>query len=125
MKNLRRIIQGIAAVAVAVCGFSAWAALSEAEAREHLKRGAVVVDVRSADEFKAGHHAGVTNIPLADLKQRLSSVVTNKSQVVLLHCQSGRRSGIAEAELRKLGYTNAFNLGSFEQAGKVLARPKR
>jgi rhodanese-related sulfurtransferase len=46
--------------------------------------------------------------------------VTNKSQVLLLHCASGMRSGMAKSKLNKLGYTNAFNLGSFAQARKIV-----
>jgi phage shock protein E len=121
MRKLRSVITSlISAVAVVFVPFKAAAELSEAEAREHLKQGALVVDVRSAEEFKARHLTNVINIPLPELKDKISSVTTNKSQVLLLHCQSGRRSGIAERELRELGYTNAFNLGSFERAGKIL-----
>ena len=113
------------AALVALFGLNARAELSEAEARAHLKRGAVVVDVRTVEEFNTKHLTNVVNIPLADLKAKLPGVVTNKSQVVLLHCRSGRRSGVAERELRELGYTNAFNIGSFEQAQKVLGQPTK
>ena len=37
-----------------------------------------------------------------------------------IHCRSGRRSGLAEQQLRSLGYTNAFNIGSYEQAEEVV-----
>jgi phage shock protein E len=121
MKALNGIILLLAAAAfVAVSALATAAELPEADARKHLKGGAVVVDVRTAEEFKARHVAGVTNIPLAELKQSVSGVVTNKSQVILLHCKSGRRSGIAEGELRAMGYTNAFNIGSFERAEKIV-----
>ena len=121
MKHLKLILilSGIAAL-VAVSGFNARAELSEAEAREHLKRGALVVDVRTVEEFKAQSLTNVINIPLDEVKTKFPTVVTNKSDVVLLHCRSGRRSGIAVGQLRTLGYTNVFNLGSFEKAGKIL-----
>jgi rhodanese-related sulfurtransferase len=54
-----------------------------------------------------------------------STLVTNKSDVVLLHCRTGRRSGLAETELRALGYTNVFNIGSFERAQKILTMDER
>jgi len=96
------------------------AELTETEAREHAKKGALVVDVRTVEEFKTNGLPNVINIPLADVKEKFPKVVTNKSDVVLLHCRSGRRSGIAETELRSLGYTNVFNIGSFERAEKIL-----
>jgi len=43
-----------------------------------------------------------------------------KDRAVLLHCRSGRRSGIAQQQLRKLGYTNVHNLGSFECAEQLI-----
>lgn len=97
------------------------AEISAAEAQAHLKRGALVVDVRTVEEFKAKSLAGVTNIPLDEIKSKLPTAVTNKSQVILLHCRTGRRSGIAQTELRAMGYTNAFNLGSFEKAQKIVS----
>jgi phage shock protein E len=101
-------------LAVSVCRTSA--ALTEAGAKELLKRGAAVVDVRTAGEFEARHLPGVINIPLDEVKVKIPLQFTNRSQVLLLHCRSGRRSGIAERELREMGYTNAFNIGSLGQA---------
>ncbi len=126
MKNLKFILTLLAAIAlVAVFGFNAQAELSEAEARAYLKRGALVVDVRSVEEFNTKRLTNVVNIPLDEVKEKFPTVVTNKSAVVLLHCQSGRRSGFAEDRLRSLGYTNVFNIGSFEQARKILTADKR
>ena len=97
------------------------AELSEDEARAQLKQGAVVVDVRTVEEFNAKHLTNVVNIPLAEVSEKIPTLVTNKSQIVLLHCRTGRRSGIAESQLRELGYTNVFNIGSFERASKILS----
>ncbi len=125
MKYLKPILTpAIIAVLVALFGFNARAELSEAEAREYLKRGALIVDVRTVEEFKAKSLTNVINIPLDEVKTKFPTMVTNKSDVVLLHCRSGRRSGIAVGQLRTLGYTNVFNIGSFEQAEKIL-RPTK
>jgi phage shock protein E len=94
--------------------------LPEASARDYLKNGALVIDVRTVEEFQAGHLTNVINIPLNELKEKLPRQVSDKGKVLLLHCQSGRRSGIAEAQLRAMGYTNSFSIGSFEQARKIL-----
>lgn len=121
MKQLKLIIALFAAAAlITVFGLNARAELSEAEAREYLKRGALVVDVRTVAEFQTKSLTNVINIPLDDVKTKFPTLVTNKSDVVLLHCRSGRRSGIAVGQLRTLGYTNVFNIGSFEKAEKIL-----
>ena len=121
MKHLKLIVALFAAAAlVTVFGFNARAELSEAEAREYLKRGALVVDVRTVEEFQTKSLTNVINIPLDEVKTKFPTVVTNKSDVVLLHCRSGRRSGIAVGQLRTLGYTNVFNIGSFSKAEKIL-----
>ena len=113
-------------VAISLTGlaFNAAAELSEAEAREYLKRGAPVVDVRTAEEFAAKRLTNTINIPLDDVKTRFPVTFTNKSEAILLHCRSGRRSGIAVGQLRTLGYTNVHNLGSYEQAQKALKPAK-
>jgi phage shock protein E len=124
MRNVRVSIWLMAAVAAAVAPvFLARAELTDSQAREHANRGALVVDVRTVAEYKAKSLPGVTNIPLAEVSRRLPGLVTNESQAVLLHCRTGRRSGIAERELRAIGYTNTFNIGSFEKAERILSKP--
>jgi phage shock protein E len=99
--------------------------LSETQARAYVAQGAKVVDVRSVQEFETRRLTNVINIPLDLVKARFPAQFTNKSEVILLHCRTGRRSGIAEKELRELGYTNVFNIGTFEQAQKILATPSK
>jgi phage shock protein E len=89
-------------------------------AREYLKQGARLIDVRTLAEYQAGHLANAVNIPLDVVKEELPRRVPDQSAVLLLHCRSGRRSGIAERELRDLGYTNSFNLGSYGRAGEIV-----
>ncbi len=109
---------------LAVCGVSlalkAAPVLSETSARDYLKNGALVIDVRTAAEFKTKHLTNVVNIPLAELKAKLPAQIADKRTVVLLHCQSGQRSGQAQAQLQAMGYTNAFNLGSYDRAAKIV-----
>lgn len=118
---------GITALAaIALLGLFACrsrAELSALEARQYLKAGALVVDVRTVAEYNTKHLTNVINIPLDEVKQKFPNIVTNKSDVVLLHCRSGSRSGRAENQLRALGYTNVFNIGSFSQAEKILSDP--
>lgn len=109
---------------VAIFGFmlalQAAPVLPEAAARDYLQNGALVIDVRTAGEFQAGHLTNAINIPLNELKEKLPRQVSDQSRVLLLHCASGMRSGQAEAQLRAMGYTNAFNLGSYGRANSIL-----
>lgn len=121
MKFLKPALVAFVVIGIlAVWSSQARGELSESEAREYVKRGARIVDVRTVEEFNAKRLTNAVNIPLAEVKEQFPRVVTNKSDVVLLHCRTGRRSGIAESELRALGYTNVFNIGSLERADKVL-----
>ena len=47
--------------------------------------------------------------------------VRDKHQVLLLHCQSGMRSGAAKKKLKDMGYLRAFNLGSYARAAQVVS----
>jgi phage shock protein E len=90
-------------------------------AREWLKKGATVIDVRSEAEFQEKHLPGTINIPLDRLSDEIARVAPNKEQPLLLHCLSGTRSGAGEATLKKMGYRNVFNLGSYGRAEKILS----
>jgi phage shock protein E len=90
------------------------------QARDWLKKGAKVIDVRSEGEFKERHLAGAVNIPLDRLRDEIARVAPNKEQPLLLHCLSGGRSGMGTARLKKLGYRHVFNLGSYGRAEKLL-----
>lgn len=96
--------------------------VSAETARTYLKQGALVVDVRSAEEFRARHLSNVINIPLRELQSTLPRRVADKNQVLLLHCLSGTRSGIAKRALKAMGYTNVFNLGSYGRARRIVGR---
>lgn len=124
MKPMKLGITALAAIALlGLFACRSRAELSALEARQYLKAGALVVDVRTVAEYNTKHLTNVINIPLDEVKQKFPNIVTNKSDVVLLHCRSGSRSGRAENQLRALGYTNVFNIGSFSQAEKILSDP--
>jgi len=99
--------------------------LTTEEARRQLAAGAKLVDVRTPEEFKTKSLPGAVNIPVDTIKTGITNHVTDKSKVILLHCRSGRRSEIAEKQLRSIGYTNAFNIGSFEQAERAVGPPPK
>ena len=93
-----------------------------AAARRLLAEGARVIDVRSAVEFASNPLPGTLNIPLDILEAQIAGRIPNKNTPLLLHCQSGGRSGIATQLLQRMGYARAFNLGSLSDARAVLSR---
>jgi len=107
----------------AVAGFFIWkqqSLISPEKAREYLKQGALVIDVRTPGEFQADHLTQAINIPLGDLQDSLPQRVKDKNQVLLLHCLSGGRSEMAKHKLKGMGYPNSFNLGSLTRARKIV-----
>jgi phage shock protein E len=97
--------------------------ISAPTAREHLQNGALVIDVRSAGEFNSGHLPVAINLPLDELETALPRRVKDRNQVLLLHCLSGTRSGLAKIKLKRMGYPNVFNLGSYGRAERILNQP--
>jgi len=95
--------------------------ISHKAAAEYLKHGATVIDVRTAAEYTAGHLPKAVNMPLSEVEALVARKIKDKNSVLLLHCQSGTRSGIAKRKLVSLGYTNTFNLGSYHRAAQIVS----
>lgn len=83
----------------------------------------VIVDVRTPQEYAAGHVDGAINIEYGAIGQQISKAGISKEDKVLLYCQTGRRSGIALDTLKGLGFSKAENVGGIEQARKSLQKP--
>jgi phage shock protein E len=94
--------------------------ISAKTARSYLQQGALVVDVRTNAEFQAHHLPHALHVPLNELEQLIARRVKDKNQVLLLHCQSGTRSQVARRRLVQLGYTHAYNLGSYARAERIV-----
>ncbi len=84
--------------------------LSE-KARQLVAEGAVLLDVRTPDEFRQGHPESARNIPVQELSRRLSEVGPPGTKVVV-YCASGGRSAVAASTLRGGGYPEVFDLKS-------------
>ena len=97
-----------------------------AEEQVHRGRG-LLLDVRSFDEFAAGHVASAVCMPLPDLERRLSEVPTDRPVFVM--CQTGGRSAIATQRLRALGMNNITDVGggfdAWRKAGLPVVRQTR
>jgi len=79
------------------------------EARRRLDAGeALLVDVREPDEWRAGHVAGATHIPLGTVASRASALPTDRE--ILVICRTGNRSAMAQERLAQAGFTNVTNI---------------
>jgi rhodanese-related sulfurtransferase len=83
---------------------------------------AVLIDVREAAEFAAGHAAGARNVPLATL-DAAKGLPTNKAQPLVVLCASGARSSRAVAQLRKAGYSSVHSLAGGVAAWRSASLP--
>lgn len=77
----------------------------------------LVIDVRTEREFKGDHHPRSKNIPLAELESRLKEIPMD--QPIMLCCASGMRSGIAKGMLKKKGYQDLFNAGTYRNLFRI------
>ena len=85
----------------------------------HEETNAVLVDVRTPQEYQSGRIPGSKNIPLQSI-DKIASVAENKDVPLYVYCQSGARSGQAVGMLQHMGYTNVKNIGGIAAySGKV------
>lgn len=82
--------------------------------------GAVIIDVRDADEYVSAHIPGALNIPLDRIGRDIKSVAKDKETPVFTYCLTGMRSGKAVNALKKAGYSNVKNIGGINRyKGKI------
>ncbi len=72
--------------------------------------GAVLIDVRTADEYAEKHIPGGVNVPL-QVFTNISEVVPDKATPLYVYCRSGARSKRATTAFLKLGYSNVTDIG--------------
>ena len=77
-----------------------------------LKDGAILVDVRSPQEYREGHLEGAMLIPEYELMSKHSKIFESKDETIILYCSNGLRSKKAQQKLEKLGYINVYNLAN-------------
>jgi phage shock protein E len=86
----------------------------------------LIVDVRTPDEFAAGHVPGAINIPFDEMEARSTEIATHKDQEVVLYCRSGRRSGLAAETLTEKGFSKLGlmkgDMPGWERAGYPVER---
>ena len=83
----------------------------EAKTIMDTEEGYIILDVRAQEEYDEGHIPGAIVIPHTQIEAEAENVLTDKDQLILVYCRSGRRSKIAAEALVQLGYTNIKEFG--------------
>ena len=83
----------------------------EAKQIMDTEEGYIILDVRAQQEYDEGHIPGAILIPHTEIEARAGELLTDKDQLILVYCRSGRRSKLAAESLVELGYTNIKEFG--------------
>lgn len=67
---------------------------------------ATFIDVRTPDEYAAGHIPGAVNVPLETIPDNLGKLPMDKDTLIVAYCKSGWRASLGMTTLRLLGYSN-------------------
>ena len=78
----------------------------------------LLLDVRTLEEYGAGHLFGAVLIPYDTIRERIHAVAPDKSVQVYLYCHSGGRASMARQTMEKMGYNHVVNLGGIASASK-------
>ena len=78
-----------------------------------INGGSMIIDVRTAKEYKEGHLKNAINIPYTEIGERIADHVKNREEKITVYCRSGRRSGIAKETLKNKGYRLVVNAGAY------------
>lgn len=122
MKNLNsfiniKIVYIISAIIIPFTFFSfisntsTYGIADQSTVKNWIAKEALIVDVRTAEEFDAGNYKASINIPLAELEQNISRF-GEKEKLIIVYCRSGNRSSQAKLILEKYGYKNVLNGGA-------------
>lgn len=84
--------------------------ITKNELKIKVSQGAILVDVRSNQEYKEGHLQGAINIPEFEINNRIQREIPKKNQLIILYCQYGGRSKNVMNIMKRMGYTNVYNL---------------
>lgn len=83
----------------------------EAKRIMDTQTGYVILDVRTQEEYDEKHIPKAILIPDYEIREKAEGILTDKNQLILVYCRSGRRSKLASEDLLELGYTNIKEFG--------------
>ena len=99
----------ILTLCLTACGDKGYKIITSTEAQDLLKNDAILIDVRSAEEYSEFYIKDSINVPLDNI-QELPDLIEDKETVIILYCETGERSKEAAKKLAKLGYKNLYSL---------------
>ncbi|MBS5433381.1 MAG: rhodanese-like domain-containing protein [Firmicutes bacterium] len=114
------LIAGILVPLLCACGQAGkneteagYMSITAEEAKERMDEEAdyIILDVRTEEEYAAGHIPGAVLLPDYEVSKKAESLLPDKAQLILVYCRSGRRSKLAAETLAALGYTNVKEFG--------------
>lgn len=122
---------GVATLVLAVlyCASSLAADVPRIQQAELIKRidtkdaSMVVVDVRSPEEFAAGHVPGAINVPYTHMPARLTELAAHASKDIVLYCESGVRTQQAIARMQENGFKRLLHLDGDMAKWRAAKRP--
>jgi phage shock protein E len=124
----KKLLLSVLVLAVIACqraDSQAVATISNQALADEIKNGKapLILDVRTPEEYQAGHIPGAVNIPHDQLASRLSELPISKSDEVVVHCEKGGRAAKAESVLAAAGYKNVVDLQGHMQAWRESGLP--
>jgi rhodanese-related sulfurtransferase len=110
------LVAGLVAMIIAVAvyelrgGVQGGYGVSPGDAVRLMNKGAVVIDLRKPDDYKAGHIVNARNLAPDEIASERSPIKKQKNKVLIVVCDTGTSSARAAGTLRKAGFENAFSL---------------
>ena len=89
------------------------------KAKDLVKKGAILLDVRTPEEYENGHLEGAINLDYSKISTDIQKLISDKDKTVIVYCSAAKRSAQAVAAMVKLGYTEVYNLGSMSNYDAV------
>lgn len=86
--------------------------ISKQRLEKMRKEGALLLDVRSPQEFEEGHLENAISLPEYEIKEKADNILPDKSKSIIVYCSTGHRSQKAQKLLKKMGYQKVYNLCS-------------
>lgn len=84
--------------------------ITSEELKNKIMQGAILLDVRSKQEYQEGHLVGAINIPEYEIDSRIEKEIKKKNQLIVIYCQYGSRSRNVYIKMKRKGYSNIYNL---------------
>ena len=112
---MKKVIAAVFASALVLSGCSSNSAVTDLGAAEFVAQaqaqaeGVVIIDVRTAGEFNAGHIANAINIDVESMRFDAEIAALDKNVTYALYCRSGNRSSIAAGKMADAGFTSILN----------------